>query len=182
MANETLARRYAMAVFSLATDRGAVERIGLDLQAMADAIYSDETTSQFFVAPVIDRYAKERAFTNAFAGKVDEIALHTLLLLVRKHRESLLRETIAQYRALQQQARGYEPLTVTSARPLAADELRSTVARLEKVYGKKFDVTQRDSPDLIGGMRITMGDRRIDGTVAGRLEELARTLFAQGRA
>jgi F0F1-type ATP synthase delta subunit len=37
-------------------------------------------------------------------------------------------------------------------------------------------VTKRVDPQLIGGLRLTMGDRRIDGSIAGRLNELARSL------
>jgi F0F1-type ATP synthase delta subunit len=40
-------------------------------------------------------------------------------------------------------------------------------------------VTQRIDPTLLGGVRITMGDRRIDGSLAGRIDELARELFAR---
>lgn len=178
MPNETLARRYANAVFSVAQERSKVERVGDDLQTLAEAIGSNEETSRFFTAPIVDRYQKEAAIAKAFDGKVDEVALHALLLLVRKHRETLLGELLAQYRALQMQARGAEALTVTSARPLADGELRALVERLEKIYGKKFDATATVDPSAIGGVRITMGDRRVDGTVAGRLEELTRALFA----
>jgi F-type H+-transporting ATPase subunit delta len=180
MANETLARRYATAVFSLAQEGGHVELVGNDLQRLADSIYSDQTTAQFFVAPIFDRYVKERALTAAFDGKVDDVALHTVLLLVRKHRETLLRELIAQYRTLQMQARGQEPLTVTSATPLSAAELRELVERLERIYDKKFDVRASIDPAVIGGVRVSTGDRRIDGTVAGRLDEISRELFGAG--
>lgn len=179
MANERLARRYATAVFSVARDRKAVDRIGDDLQTLSDGIYAEATTARFFTAPIIDRYQKEDALAKAFGGKVDDVALHALLLLVRKHRESLLREIVAQYRALQMQARGAELLTLTSARPLSESELRALVGRLEKIYGKTFDVNAVVDPNAIGGVRITMGDRRIDGTVDGRLEELTRTLFSK---
>jgi F-type H+-transporting ATPase subunit delta len=179
MANETVARRYAVAVFQLADEQHAVDTVGRDLHVLSDAIYEDQTTKGFFLSPVIDRKEKERVLAAAFSGKAHDVAMHTLLLLVRKRRESLLAEIVRQYDVLQLQARGEEPLTVASAKQLSVDELRSLVGRLEKLYGKKFSVTQSVQPNLIGGVRIMMGDRRIDGSVEGRLEELTRTLFAK---
>jgi F-type H+-transporting ATPase subunit delta len=179
MANETVARRYALAVFQLADEAQAVDAVGRDLHVLNDAIYEDETSKGFFLSPVIDRKEKERLLSDAFAGRAHDIALHTVLLLVRKRREALLGEIVRQYDDLQLQARGEEPLAITSAKQLSTDELRSLVDRLEKLYGKKFSVTQSVQPGLIGGVRIMMGDRRIDGTVEGRLEELTRTLFAK---
>ena len=177
MANETVARRYADAVFQLATERGSVDRTGSDLRTIADALY-DDAAKGFYLSPVVERGTKEQVISNSFAGKADEVALHTVLLLVRKRRESLLHEIVAQYAALQQQARGAETLHITSAQPLGPEQLNNLVARMEATYGKKFDVEQKVDPELIGGVRVTMGDRRIDGSVAGRLEELTRALFA----
>lgn len=179
MANETVARRYAMAVFQLADEAHAIDAVGGDLHALSGAIYQDATTKEFFLSPVIDRKAKQRVLASAFSGKAHDLALHTVLLLVRKRREALLAEIVRQYDALQLQARGEELLTVSSAKELSQSELRSLVERIEKIYGKKFSATQSVQPDLIGGVRIMMGDRRIDGTVEGRLEELTRTLFAK---
>ena len=99
-------------------------------------------------------------------------------LLVRKRREALLGALVAEYRKLQRAARGEEALTITSARALPAHELATLVNRLEHIYEKKFDVAQVVDPAAIGGVRVLMGDRRIDGTVAGRLEALSRELFA----
>ena len=180
MANETLARRYATAIFSLASEQASVERIGNDLDAVCGAIGHDPQTEAFFLAPIVDRSDKERVLLSALSHKAHEIALHALLLLVRKRRMNLLGEIVGQYRALEQRARGAEPLTVMTARELAPRELRTMVERLERVYSKSFDVTAKHDPQLIGGVRIAMGDRRIDGSIAGRLEELAHSLFAQG--
>jgi F-type H+-transporting ATPase subunit delta len=177
VASEALARRYATAVFSLAVEQNAVEVVGRDLRALSEAIYRNPSTLQFFLAPIIDRVEKSRVLASALEGKIHDIALHTVLLLVRKRRESLLRELVAQYGELAMQARGTELLLVTTAKELGQADLRSLVERLERVFRKKFDATERVDSELIGGVRVTMGDRRIDGTVAGRLEELSRTLF-----
>jgi F-type H+-transporting ATPase subunit delta len=176
--NETLARRYATAVFSLANDGANADRVGADLAALATAIESDSLTRDFFVAPVIDRATKERVLAQVFGGKVDDVALHTVLLLVRKRRERLLPAIVVEYRKLQQAQRGAEPLTLTSAHPLSSQELAAMVERLERLYRKKFDVKHVVDPQVIGGVRVLMGDRRVDGTVSGRLEALARELFA----
>lgn len=178
MANETLARRYAQAVFSLARDAGRIEAVGNDLATVGRAVDEDPSTREFFISPIVDRKDKEKAFAGAFGGRLDEIALHTVLLLIRKRREAILDEMIAEYRKLELASRGMEPLTVVTARELPPQELQSLVQRLERVYNKKFEVAVRRDPSLIGGVRVVMGDRRIDGTVAGRLEELSRTLFA----
>ena len=65
---------------------------------------------------------------------------------------------------------------MTSARPLERHEYVELVAKLERAYGKKFEVTQEVNPKLIGGVRLMMGDRRIDASIAGRLDSLAREL------
>ncbi len=178
MVNRTLARRYASAVYTLAMEADAVERIGEQLTSMSNAIDADPATQQFFLAPVINRYEKERVLSKAFEGHVDPVALHTLLLLVRKRRESLLRTMLEEYHTLAMHGEGIEQLTIISARPLSAQELGHVKERVEGMYGRRFVPELVVNPDLIGGLRIVMGDRRIDGTIAGRLEQLARSLAA----
>ena len=179
MANQKLARRYATAVFELASEAKAVEQVGKELRVLSDAIADNESALNFFLSPVVDRKEKERTLVAAFDGKAHPVALHTMLLLVRKRREALLREIVAEYAALELASRGEDSLTITSAKPLEAGELRNIVSQLERIYGKKFEVTQIVQPGLIGGLRILMGDRRVDGSVEGRFQELARTLFAR---
>jgi len=175
--NQTLARRYALAIVSLAREQNAVERIGADLRTVSAILCQPGIVADFFLSPVIDRPAKERALHEILDGKMHPVALHSVLLLVRKRRESLLAAIVAEYLALERAARGAETLTIESARPIDRAEFARLIARLESAYRKKFDVTEVVDPSLIGGLRIMMGDRRIDDSVAGRLDALARELM-----
>ena len=175
MPNETLARRYATAIFQLATEANAVPAVGGDLHAFIAALSADADVNRFFRSPVVDRTEKSNVISDAF-GKLHDVALHAILLLIQKRRESLAPEIVAQFDILERQARGSQTLNVTSARPLAQADLDALVAKLTATFKTPFDVTQNVDPDLIGGVRITMGDKRIDGTIAGRLDDLARML------
>jgi F-type H+-transporting ATPase subunit delta len=178
MQNQTVARRYATAIFELARERGAIEAVGRELRAAADAIRSDDDLRRFFTSPVIDRPAKSAALTKALA-RFDEIALHAVLLLVRKRREALLEPIVVEYEALALAESGKVNLEIRSARKLPAEELERIVTRLSRVYGKTFVVKTAIDPALLGGVRISLNDRRIDGSIAGRLDEFARELHRQ---
>jgi len=179
MQNETLARRYATAIFAIAKAGGTIDAVGRDLGQIAAAIYATDDVSRFYLSPVIERKKKAAVFEDAFSSSADVTALHSLLLLVRKRREALLEPIVREYAKLARDAAGKEPLEIVSARGLDAAELGAIVARLATSYGKSFEVTQRTDASLLGGVRITMGDRRIDGSLAGRLDELSRELFAR---
>jgi len=175
MANETLARRYATAIFSLAKEADAIARIKDDLHIVKSVLDGDERARKFFRSPVVDRKEKARVLESAF-GKLHEISLHSVLLLVRKRREAIFDEIVVQYDLLEEQNRGASPLRIESARELDPGELRELVDKLARRFNTTFDVTQTVDPQLMGGVRITLGDKQIDGSVAGRLDDLARML------
>jgi len=175
MPNETLARRYATAVFQLAQEAGKVPGVQHDLHTFVAALRADEDVRKFFRSPVVDRKEKETIVGQAFA-KLDPIALHTVLLLIRKRRENLVEEIVRQYDVLEREGRGARELRIASARELSKAEVDAIVQRLAAAYRTSFDVVQSVDPSLIGGVRITVGDRLADGTVAGRLDDVARLL------
>jgi F-type H+-transporting ATPase subunit delta len=175
MANETLARRYATAVFQLATEAKAVTEIGRDLHTFIAALAADTDVNEFFRSPVVDRNEKATVIAQAF-DRLNAVALHTVLILIQKRREALAPEIVAQYDVLEREARGAQTLQITTARPLGQAEVAAIVAKLGDAFKAPLDVTQTVDADAIGGVRLTIGDQRIDGTIAGRLDDLARML------
>jgi F-type H+-transporting ATPase subunit delta len=61
---------------------------------------------------------------------------------------------------------------VQTARPLSAAQADAVGRRLETAYGRKIALNQVIEPDLVAGLRITVGNDVIDGTVRSRLDDL----------
>ena len=96
MANETLARRYAIAVVHRSRATAASPTASAPISTSIAQAIGDGDPRTRFLRLAGDRAGadKERLLTEPFDGRVDRVALHTLLLLVRKRRESLLDELV----------------------------------------------------------------------------------------
>jgi F-type H+-transporting ATPase subunit delta len=64
---------------------------------------------------------------------------------------------------------------VESATPLAADLQADVANRINKIYGAGVDISFRENPALIGGLRIQVGSDLYDGSVKTRLERLEQS-------
>ena len=84
------------------------------------------------------------------------------------------------WQMLAQAARRRSKVTalVTSAQPLDDDQVSRLAAGLSKLYGREIFVNTTVDPDLVGGLRVRVGDEVIDATIDRRLAEAGRVLGA----
>ena len=82
------------------------------------------------------------------------------------------------YRALSNKARGIVIADVTTAGEMAAAQQESLREKLASVTGKKVQLRMHTDESLIGGVVVKIGDKRIDGSVQGRLAALSKELMA----
>jgi F-type H+-transporting ATPase subunit delta len=81
-------------------------------------------------------------------------------------------EALRDAQAIVAEARDRVVAVVQTATPLSAAQSSTLAARLEQGYGRKISINQVVDPSLLGGVRITVGDDVIDGTVRARLDDL----------
>ena len=178
MLNLQLARKYAMAIFELAQEENKLEAYGEELHAVSTGIFSNAALYSFIANPQIQPQAKKDLLGRVFAGELSETVQHFLLLLVDKRRAVLLEEIDAAYRKLANQAQGIVIADVTVARPMKDAQAESLKAKLEAVTEKTIQLRMHMDERIVGGVIVRMGDRRIDGSVRGRMQALKAQLMA----
>ena len=108
--------------------------------------------------------------------KLDEAGANLIKLLVEYDRLALLPEIAGIYEELKAQDEGTLDAEITAAAALSDAQVKTLVDQLQKKFGKKVDASVNVDPEIIGGIKIVVGDTVIDASVRGRLQELAYTL------
>ncbi len=170
-----LARRYARALFEVAEEQGATDAVAADLEALAQG-FADGAARDVLSDPTVPRNALAEALSK-LAADAHPLTRNTLGVVLERRREALLPELHGAFAALVRAARGQMVGVLESAQPLDP----AAVAEIEKktgaALGAAVSLTLRVAPELIGGVRVRVGNTLYDGSVKTALEELERKLM-----
>ncbi|WP_449277601.1 F0F1 ATP synthase subunit delta [Leucobacter sp. GX24907] len=123
-----------------------------------------------------DPAAKVALVQRLFTDKLSAVAVNVVGHLVAHPRGRRLSAALQESARVVADQNGRELATVTAAAPLSEAQLARLGALLEKSAGRPVSVTTVVDPDLVGGLRIQVGDNVIDGSIRSRLEDLRQQL------
>jgi F-type H+-transporting ATPase subunit delta len=171
-------RVYAEALLAAAGENGRLAEVREDLAEFAAAVESSEELRSFLRNPQIEPHVKRDALA-ALLADADELVRNFLLLLAEKGRIAEIEEIHSEFeRLIAQEARVLE-LELTTAVELSDEEAAQLVRRIEGAAGRRVEATRRVNPDILGGIVVQAGSRRLDASVRGRLNRLRQELTAR---
>ena len=107
-----------------------------------------------------------------------EMAKNFLRTVIENGRLNALPAIAEQFRALKNAKSGSADAVVYSAFTIDSTALADLAATLEKRFGRKLNVSVELQADLIGGIRVVVGDEVLDSSVKARLEQMKVALTA----
>jgi F-type H+-transporting ATPase subunit delta len=171
-------RVYAEALLAAAGEKGRLAEVREDLAEFAAAVESSEELRSFLRNPQIEPHVKRDALA-ALLADADELVRNFLLLLAEKGRIAEIEQIHSEFeRLIAQEARVLE-LELTTAVELSDEEAAQLVRRIEDAAGRRVEATRRVNPNILGGIVVQAGSRRLDASVRGRLNRLRQELTAR---
>jgi F-type H+-transporting ATPase subunit delta len=171
-------RTYARALVESARQAGRLPEVHRDLGDFVAAVEEVPELAALLENPEIDRAAKASVLGELLAGG-DEFVRNFLLLLVEKGRIAGLREIAREVDSLVAAEEQRIEVHLTTAVQLSDEEAGEIVQGIERAAGRRVEATRAVDPDLIGGLVLQVGSRRVDASVRGRLDSLRRELLAR---
>src|SRR6185436_17281360 len=102
-----------------------------------------------------------------------------LAQVVKKNRVALLPDIADAFAALADEAKGIQPVTVSSAKPLTQAEQDALRQRLHDLLKRDVDLKFHQDANLLAGLQIRIGSKLVDSTVRSRLNALRSRLTAE---
>ena len=170
----TIARPYAKALFSLAQEKNQIESWLGELKELA-AVVQDEKVIAFIEQPETGASEKAETLKGLVGIKNVELA-NFITVLAEQKRLLVLPEIYAQYQDLTLIHNSTKSAVIYSAYELSSQQLADVTDILTKRFNSKLDVVAKVAPELIGGIKVEVGDQVLDLSVQGKLNALYATM------
>ena len=175
----SLAGRYASALFELASEAGTVTAVESDLETLGQALAESADFRALTTNPQLGRPTQGRA-AEAVAAQLglSDLTRKFLGTLAGNGRLSQLGNVVRAFRTIAAAQRGEVTAEVTSAHTLTDAQLDQLKTKLTAREGRTVKLSTKVDPNLLGGLVVTIGSKRIDGSIRTRLNSLEQAMKA----
>lgn len=175
----SLAGRYASALFDLASEQGTVTAVESDLDRLDGALHESAEFAALIHNPKVSRRDAGSALSG-IAGLLglSQLTQNFLGVLAQNRRLGQLPGIIRAFRQIAAAQRGEVTAEVSSAHALTDAQIETLKARLTAREGRTVKLNTKVDPELLGGLVVTIGSKRIDGSIRTRLNSLAQAMKA----
>jgi F-type H+-transporting ATPase subunit delta len=171
----TIARPYAEALFKASAGDLSAVSAWLDELGM---IAGNAQLLQFADSPKVTNAQVFELIAGLAKSALGDKGQNFLRTVIENGRLGALPEIAAQFRALKNAQSGSSDAVVYSAFPIEPAALAGLATTLEKRFDRKLNVSVELQPELIGGIRVVVGDEVLDTSVKARLEQMKVALTA----
>ncbi len=169
----TIARPYAEALFKA----GAGDVESEQVNALA-SVAADAQLRQFADNPKVTAQQVFDLIGGVVKTPLAPKVQSFLRTVIDNGRTSALPEIASQFHALVNAKSGVSDAIIESAYPIEPAQLADVKAALEKRFARKLNASVVIKPELIGGIRVVVGDEVLDTSVAARLQQMKTALVA----
>lgn len=176
-----LSGRYAVALFDLAKESGALDSVAADLDRLDDMMASSADLLRLVRSPALSRDEQGRGMSAVMEkAELGDLTRRFVGLVAANRRLFALADIAQAYRALLSRHRGEMTAEVISAQPLDDAQLNDISSNLAKAVGSEVKVTASVDQSLIGGLIVKVGSRMIDSSLRTKLQNLQLAMKGVG--
>ena len=169
--------RYAKAFFSTAKEKKKLDKLKTDLQLVFEVCNTSDDFILLLESPIVKTSKKADLVSKIFSGKIDELTLNFLMLIVENKREVHIPGICRNFLDLTRKDQNIKSAVLTTAADVDAATLKNVEELLAKELNASVELSTQVNPDILGGLVLRIDDKQYDASVATQLKKIKQTLL-----
>lgn len=166
-----LSKEYASALFSLACEKGIINEVKADIDSIRSVIKESPEYLDILSSPALTLSQRLSLIDEALGDK-NEYVVSFLKLLCENRSIATLSECIDEFFILVTELENRAVAKIYYAFELTDDQKEKLISKLESITNKEIDPIYIEDMGLIGGIRIELDGRVLDGSLSTRLNNI----------
>ncbi len=165
---------YAKALFDLAIEKDAIERVYKDIQALTTLVKSNRDFLLMLKSPILKTEKKQKILNAIFRNSMSDITIAFLKIITTKRRESLLPDMALAFIDLYKNYKGILTTCLQTAVP-ATDEVRKKILEIMSDQTKgSIELVEEVREELIGGFVLQWKDKQYDASILNQINKMKK--------
>jgi len=181
---DEIASVYAQSLLEVCDKAGGnavAEACSSELRDLAEIIRSDRKFAEFLKTPIVGNDKRKAALEKIVKGRVSDLVFRFTMVLANHGRAGRIADVADAFDALMQERLGRIEVDMFTVDGKATDDVIATVkARVKEAFKKDAVLHQYSDPNMIGGVKLRIGDQLIDGSVATQLRSMRESVSTRG--
>lgn len=167
---------YGEALYALAQEEALTERILGELTVLEQVFRENPDFIRLLSSRSLPMQERCAILDSCFRGRVQPYVLNFLKILTEKGYIKHFRHCCAAYEDHYNADNGILPVTAVTAVALTSEQAEKLTATLSRTTGMQVKLRSKVDPTVLGGVRLDYGGKRLDDTLAHRLEAIRSAL------
>ena len=163
---------YGQALYALAREEGVSEYVLEDLQVLKSSFAAQPKFLRLLAASNLSKEERCQIVDESFRGKIHIYVLNFLKILTEKGYVRHFSECCDSFEEQYDFDENILSVKVVTAVPLSQEQTERLTKKLSNMTDKRIKLEKKVDADCIGGVRLDFDGKRLDDTVAHRLENI----------
>ena len=177
-----VAQRYGQGLYEVALENQTVREKKEQVESLLSVLESNKEVEELLRAVKVTKKEKKEFIESVFIESLDKEVISLIKLLIDKGRIYYLKDVLKEYLLLADEELGIVHATVHSARKLKDDDIERIKEALKIKTNKEVVIENKVDPELIAGIKVTLGNNVTDITMKNKIEKMKQTLLKGGQA
>ena len=166
--------RYAQTLLVFAEEKNLEGKVREDAGMLLESL-EHKGLWESIKSPILGNSKKKDILKAVFGGKIQEVSLNFLGLMVDKGRDGLIKEALHSYTDLYNKAKKIKHIKLSTATELSDEDFGKLTDRIKKKYfeDSTLEIQRVVDADLIGGFILEFDDKLLDASLRNSLKKLA---------